>query len=235
MNEKLTKIFSAAPKVLLGITHVPENISLPVADLRWAISIAIPLSQTIIETIDKAPSKLYKHHYRQVNSLLDQMALAISLTLQEDGMQTLPIPASQIVDWSVPRGDIDHRRVAMKAGLGWIGRHGLLVTPEYGARQRLITILCHEKPELPPALLTTRELPKDGCGKCRACISKCPGKAISDTPEQLNVKACHEVCADFSKRLVGVRICGICIKQCRPKARPSLSQQKDTPERLNRR
>ena len=219
MTEKLHSILAAAPKVLLGITHVTEDISLPLAKLRWAISIVMPLSHAIIETIDEAPTKLYKHHYRQVNSLLDQLALQLSLALQEDGMQTLPIPASQIIDWSVPRGDIDHRRVAQQAGLGWIGRHGLLVTPEYGARQRLVTVLCDEEPELPQSLLTTRELPEDGCGKCRACVGKCPGKAIGDSPEQLKVKACHEVCADFSKRLVGVRICGICIKQCRPKVK----------------
>ena len=222
MTRKLCGIFEKAPKMLVGVTYVAEEVPLPVTTLRWAISIAMPLSHAIIETIDTAPTKLYKHHYKEVNSLLDQLSLEISLTLQEEGLSTLPIPASQIIDWSVPRGDVDHRQVARAAGLGWIGRHGLLVTPEYGARQRLTTVLCLEKPDIPPQYLTNRKLPKDDCGNCRACQGKCPGNAIGEEAEQLDVNACHEVCADFSKRLVGVRICGICIKQCRPKKMKSV-------------
>ncbi len=30
--------------------------------------------------------------------------------------------------------------LAVEAGLGWFGRHGLLITPQFGARQRLSAI-----------------------------------------------------------------------------------------------
>ena len=221
MNDRLVEIFRSAPKMLVGVTRVAEEVPLPVVDLRWALSLVMPLSHAIIDTIDDKPTKLYKHHYKEVNSLLDQTALRLSLELQERGNKVLPIPASQIIDWTVPRGDVDHRLVAQAAGIGWIGRHGLLVTPEYGARQRLITILCKDNPSIPDEFLTKRELPAEKCGKCRACVGRCPGEAIGEESGDFNVQACHEVCADFSKRLVGVRICGVCIKQCRPKKRKS--------------
>ncbi len=59
------------------------------------------------------------------------------------------------------------------AGLGQLGENGSLLTPEYGAQQRLIAIVTDA--ELPAdALYSGKEL----CKKCGSCQSKCPMQAF---------------------------------------------------------
>ncbi len=65
--------------------------------------------------------------------------------------------------------------LAIKAGLGEYGRHGLLITREFGPRVRLGKIftdmpLAHDR----PIRFGVREL----CESCRACTDACPAKAI---------------------------------------------------------
>jgi len=112
-----------------------------VEDLSFAISLAVRLSDKIIDDIKDHPTQLYLHHYRQVNYLLDRVALLLSNFIQQQGYQALPIPASQVIDWEHQKGHLSHKLVASEAGLGWIGRNNLLVTPTWGARVRLVTIL----------------------------------------------------------------------------------------------
>jgi len=66
-----------------------------------------------------------------------------------------------------------HKSAAVLAGLGWIGKNCLLVTPEFGPRVRLATILigC----ELPPGTPMTESL----CGACASCVAACPGGFIT--------------------------------------------------------
>jgi epoxyqueuosine reductase len=66
---------------------------------------------------------------------------------------------------------------AIKAGLGEYGRHGLLITKEFGPRVRLGKIftdlpLAHDQ----PIRFGVREF----CELCRRCTQACPAKAISN-------------------------------------------------------
>jgi reductive dehalogenase len=76
--------------------------------------------------------------------------------------------------------------MAMQAGLGDIGRHGLLITPEFGPRVRLSKILT----DLP--LLVDSPIDfgiTEFCRACMKCADKCPSQAISyneRTPEPNN-------------------------------------------------
>ena len=65
--------------------------------------------------------------------------------------------------------------LAIDAGLGEHGRNGLLLTPQFGPRQRL----CKVFTSLP--LQTDQPIDFDSgtyCDKCHACASSCPVKAI---------------------------------------------------------
>ncbi len=64
---------------------------------------------------------------------------------------------------------------ALKAGLGEYGRHGLLITPEFGPRVRLGKIFT----DLPLSHDVPRTFGvKKFCDTCRACTNACPAKAI---------------------------------------------------------
>jgi len=177
--------------------------------LTNAISIAFHLSDSIIEGIFTQPTPHYAMHYNRVNSYLDEFALKITEIAQSSGFMAMPVPASQIIDKSSQRGYLNHKIVGSEAGTGFIGRNNLLVSPEFGSRMRLVTILT----DMPLAAKSKIEY---GCGSCRACVSSCPAGAIGESAETFNLARCVEQISKFQKLMFVARgICGICVKACR--------------------
>ncbi|MDD5259135.1 MAG: hypothetical protein PHD29_04165 [bacterium] len=186
-----------------------------IQDLRYGIALGFPLQSQVLAEIKEYPTLLYFNHYRQVNNFLDQSALKLAATIQEQGYKAMPIPASQVIDWQNQRGHLSHKKIAAAAGLGWIGRNNLLVTPQYGAQVRLVTILT----DLPLAI---DAVTVDSCGTCRACIAVCPAKAIKETPQDFDHQACFVQLKEFQrKKYVPQYICGICVKACKGSVKES--------------
>jgi len=67
--------------------------------------------------------------------------------------------------------------VARDAGLGEIGRMGLLMTPRLGPRVRLAVVTTDAA--LPPTGSSTSPAVIDFCERCKKCADACPAKAIS--------------------------------------------------------
>jgi epoxyqueuosine reductase len=174
-----------------------------------AVSLGKRLSRAVLDDIGGHPTALYFHHYRQMNFFLDRGALLVADEIQKRGFRSLPIAASQIVDWQGQRAHVSHKHVGRAAGLGWFGRNNLLVNPELGAQLRLVTVLADMplEPDRPLAL---------DCGACRACVAACPCGAIKETREAFDHRACYETLRDFrSKGYASQFICGICVRDCR--------------------
>ena len=183
-----------------------------------AVSIAIKLPVATFEQIVDRPTPIYKSVYTTANLILDQIAFRTAMALQNDGFHSLPIPASQVLDQENWYAAVSHKAVARMAGLGWQGKNLLLITPQYGSRVRLVTVL------------TTAPLDVDGpvknrCGDCTACQDACPAQAIKGISTETHYKNRNEamyfsrcvekVAGEFAKiPEVGVPICGICIKVC---------------------
>jgi len=179
-------------------------------DLPYGISIGVRLSDRILEEIEDRPTKLYYHHYRQMNMLLDHIALRLTLHIQKEGHNAIPIPASQLIDWEKQTGHLSHKKVGQLAGIGWIGRNNLLVNPQHGARMRLVTVLT----DMP---LPTDKPCEEDCGDCKECIAVCPVNAIKERQEDFDHMKCYELLREFQKKgYVGQYICGICVKACKP-------------------
>ncbi len=184
-----------------------------------AVVLGVRLQQAVLEDIADCPTPLYFHHYKQVNYLLDRIALSLASEVQSRGFRALPIPASQIVQRQPARGQLSHKLLGWQAGLGWRGRNSLLIHPEFGAQVRYVSVL------------TDLELPADtplqmDCGSCHACLEVCPAGAIHDEPLAFDLEACYAKLCEFSKLpYVGQHICGVCVKACNPVAVSSLVQQ----------
>lgn len=177
--------------------------------LDKAIAMAFHLSDRVLEDLVTGPTKLYFFHYQRVNILLDELALKVTNFIQERGWNALPFPASQIVDWEKQRAHVSHKHVAAQAGLGWIGRHNLLVSHEFGARLRLVTVLT----DIP--LQTDEPLPW-GCPSCQACLASCPSQSIKERPEDFDHIGCyHQIKALVKAAGIRQNICGLCVKACR--------------------
>ena len=78
------------------------------------------------------------------------------------------------------RGFVDsalifEKRYAVEAGLGWIGRQSLLVTPEFGTfvllGEIVMTAECNKYDEPYRGV---------GCGECRRCVEACPNGAVKE-------------------------------------------------------
>ncbi len=198
--------------ILFGVADLSdvEDVSgeVRLTGLTTGISFGYRLSDIVLDGIVDHPTRTYQYHYRQVNILLDQIGLRMSGHIQETGCRAFPVPSSQVVDWDRFTGHISHRAVGRLAGLGWIGRNNLLVSPDYGSRVRYASVL------------TDLALPYDrpiewGCGTCRECISACPGGAIGESLAQFDLQKCIETMDRIKKPAnIGSRICGLCVKAC---------------------
>ncbi|MBO8128223.1 MAG: epoxyqueuosine reductase [Peptococcaceae bacterium] len=206
--------------LLQELPTIPENL---LDGYTRAVSIGMAVPYGAFLTIDRAPTRLYMHHYRTVNDILDRIALKIAAAVESMGGKALAIPASEILDHKQLLGNISHKAVARVAGLGWQGKNLLLINPQYGSRLRLVTVLTdlNLDPDAPV---------KNRCGKCSKCADACPAGAIknvtfADHPrsrdEALYFERCvNKLTRDFAEELgLGKPVCGVCIKVC-PWSRP---------------
>ncbi len=123
-------------------------------------------------------ARAYEFHvYQSINGQLDRAALSVARALQEAGYDAVPLPASLTLDRVRLTGHLSHKLVAHRAGLGWIGRSCLLITPQAGPRVRLATVLTTAP--LVPTLPTASSDRVRGCGRCRACADACPAAAFT--------------------------------------------------------
>ena len=86
----------------------------------------------------------------------------------------------------VDSAPILERPLAEKAGLGWVGKHSLLLNKEAGSWFFLGELLI----DIPlPSTTQESALPKNDCGSCVACLKICPTKAIVE-PYVVDARRC---------------------------------------------
>ncbi len=215
LKDKLRDIAINKGGKLFGVCRVDElrksmhpEIKNASARLITAISIGVPLSGTVLDSIKNRPNMLYKAHYQQVNHILNDITFLITSEIETNGGEAIPIPASQILDQKMLRAHLSHREIAYKAGLGWRGRNNLLVAENYGSKVRLVTVLTDIELEI------DKPMDRD-CGGCYNCLSVCPADAIGDEPEDFDLSACYKQVQEFSKyKGYGHLICGLCLQCC---------------------
>ena len=120
------------------------------------------------------------HGYNVLNTLLNQAAFRMAKYLEKHGHVGLPIPASPPADYQRLHGVFSNRHAAVAAGLGTFGWQSILLTPEFGPRLRVVSVI------------TTAEIAEDPLIEeelclgeaCMICAQVCPVKAI---PKQSGV------------------------------------------------
>jgi epoxyqueuosine reductase len=209
---------------LVGVANVMplKQLKLDPSDLldsfHRAVSIAIALPKAVFEHIKDRPTPIYASVYQTANRLLDEIAFQAARMLQGDGFNSIPIPASQVLDRKNWYGAISHKAVGRMAGLGWQGKSLLLINSDHGPRIRLATVLTE-------AALNVDGPIDNRCGDCMLCSEACPVEAIKgvstqdyykDRAEALHLSKCANLLTKKFSGLpnVGAPICGICIKAC---------------------
>ena len=134
-------------------------------DIKFAVVIAVEMDYNAINTSPKMPSG--------IATGLGYSKQAFVRTLVANFIQNLgyeAIPAGNSLGLSVP--------LAIEAGLGGFGRHGLLITKKYGPRVRVAKILTNmplvaDKPDYKFA----KSIEKF-CETCMTCAERCPSASI---------------------------------------------------------
>ncbi len=186
-----------------------------------AISLGIALLHSIVDQLpnreERSVSILYRHHsYDVINQRLDFIASQVSSALQRQGYRALPIPASKRTDVARICGPFSHKIAAHLAGLGWIGKNCLLVTPEVGPRVRWATVLTDAP------LAPTGQPLEQRCGGCNQCVDICPVSAFSGQPfcptqpreVRFNASQCDRYLNALKEREPEGGVCGMCLYVC---------------------
>ena len=128
----------------------------------------------------------------------------------------MPIPAAKRVDSERICAVFSHKLAAHLAGLGWIGKSCLLVTPQAGPRARWATVLTD-------APLAATGAPMDErCGECVQCVEICPMQAFTGAPfraeepreKRFDARKCERYFDAMKAKDTETAVCGLCLYVC---------------------
>jgi len=192
-----------------------------IADYPRAVSVGIALLHSIVNQLphraERAVAVNYRHHaYDVINQRLDLITSRLSGVLQQSGYRALPVPASKRTGAERLSADFSHKLAGHLAGLGWIGKSCLLITPEMGPRVRWATVLTDA-----PFTKTGEPMPEH-CGDCKECVDMCPMHAFTGQPfrenEPREIRYDASRCDRYFKKMrekdAELAVCGLCLYVC---------------------
>lgn len=127
MNEKITEFLKSRLVSDIGFSRCEDS---PFPKLDNAVSIVMHLSEAVVNGIEDAPTHTYFHHYRTMNAYIDSVTNCLVLYLQELGFTAAAIPSSQSINGL--QGLYSHKKCAVRAGLGQIGKSALFLSYKFG-------------------------------------------------------------------------------------------------------
>lgn len=195
---------------------VTEPIDIP--HYPFGISIILAHPKDVIKNIHNAPTMNYYDAYHRLSHKLDELAILCAEYIKEQGYSAYPQTGSATKEYGIFRTVMPHKTVAVRAGLGWIGKSALFVTENYGSAVRLTSVLTDAP------LDYNKQIPTSNCGNCMICTSACPGKAISgrvwspelDRDDFFDAMACRKKAREIAAKAIDkqITLCGKCIEVC---------------------
>jgi epoxyqueuosine reductase len=202
MKDELRHELVVQGATVVGFSDLRGYLSGEIRHLDRAVSIGIDrrLTEDTLDLLTRLQKRAVRH-------------------LKTRGYRTLAIPP----DSDRKKGSFisklyslfNHKMAATSAGLGWIGKNGLLISPDFGPRLSLATVL------------TDAPLDADApmehclCGSCTLCIDHCPSHAITGASwsrtnpfvELVRLEECRSH-KTTKRTTTGKPNCGLCINIC---------------------
>ena len=149
---------------------------------------------------------LFARHRDFLNGRLTKAAHDMDKVSHKFGLKALPLPAAGCPqDTRFLEAVFSYKHAGQCAGLGKIGWHSLLITPDFGSRVRLSCCLTEAELE-PTNFKNTVEC--DGCG---ICLENCPAGALS-MPQDRELYSINKfACSAFRNASGG---CAECMRSC---------------------
>jgi epoxyqueuosine reductase len=189
-----------------------------VAGYPRAVSLGIRLLDDVVDQLrnheDLIAISSYRGLYTAVNTALDRAALLVAKKIQDAGFRAYLVPASSMLNNGKLEATFSHKVAANLAGLGWVGKSCLIITPELGPRVRLATVLTDAPLEVGSPL-------PNRCGRCTKCVDICPAKAFTGRPfsysEPRDARFKAALCDEYTEKRInayGDVNCGLCVYVC---------------------
>lgn len=180
------------------------------------ITIGYKLFDYIIQGIKGEPTYEYFHHYRTVNTALDQIALWTATQLNREGNKAYMVAASQSSVGNPYAGAFPHKTGAVLCGAGFIGKNALFISDKFGSKLRLVTVLTDKTYNF------SRQTSQSSCLNCDLCVKSCPAGAITGnkvvygapTSDIVDVEKCSKFMKAKFQHIGRGSVCGICIAVC---------------------
>lgn len=215
LTEELKKLLYSQGAALVGIGNMSR---IQNCDFKTGIAVAVPLPETIIIDLQTAPTKEYYELYHSLNGKLNEIVMAGEEFLKSKGYEAYAQTTDRVEVDQDNISKLPHKTVAARAGLGWIGKNCLLVTPEYGPAIRISSLLTDAP------LACDEPVTESRCKSCSLCVEKCPAQALKGTlweagmhrEEIVDVRKCYKKQTEIMYKETGIRtdLCGKCFAVC---------------------
>lgn len=215
LTEELKNFLLGQGAALAGIGDMG---GLDARGFRAGAAIAIPLPKDVIASLQASPTREYYRVYHSTNRKLNEIVLAGEDFLRERGFDAYAQTTDRVTVDPAHCSRLPHKTVAARAGLGWIGKNNLLVTPQYGPAVRLSSLLSNAPLEFDAPIRQSL------CGACRLCVAGCPAQALTGTlweagiprERMVDVEKCRRKQVEIMYSATGIEtdLCGKCFAVC---------------------
>lgn len=188
-KEEVKALFYAQGADLCGVASVDRFADAPAG---FHPTDVLPTSKSVISFARRFPAGTiacktdipYTLIRNTITPKMDQIAMECCMELEKRGILAVPVPTndSRFDDRTGRfRSIVSQKHAAQAAGLGTIGRHSLLITPEFGSMVWLGCVLTELELEGDP-------LKAPVCDGCGLCVAACPVNALESV--QMDQEKC---------------------------------------------
>ncbi len=206
-------LWGVAPVAGMADVRLRDQVAALMPEARSVVALAMEIFPEVLD--HSRPDKVMGEaslrdmlvpHMDFLNGRLTKAAYDLARLCHRQGFKALPMPAANSPsDQRYLAGVLSYKHVAEAAGLGTIGRHSLLVTPEFGPRVRLACLVTEA--ELKP----THRAQEGICDGCNECIVACPANALG-LPEGGEAYSINKYACNVFRGAAGP--CSECMRVC---------------------
>lgn len=231
LNQQITNFVTEAaasqkrPNVLVGFANASEIVAASRLNIPYgnAVSIVTALDPHVVAGLENGPTSEYYNETEFCKELIKGLEGRVADFLTQKGFGAMRLVDAQLdmIAHGTPREDaisLSHRMIAAHAGLGWIGKSGLVVTKYYGPAVSLGCVLTDAPVECGKEVFMSR------CVRCVECVVACPAAAIGNNEwdgeigisKLIDKERCAEECRSQSLANLGfeTNLCGHCVLAC---------------------
>lgn len=185
-NEIITELRKQGAKFVyfVDISELPQEQH---RGYRTAIVFGIILSPGFIEKVSNTPdyvaelvknNQVHEDEFHNAEIETDRLADFIANYIISKGYDAFSqseksLDVAGYYNQQTHQTLLPHKTLARLAGLGWIGKHNLMVNPIYGSAISMCTVLTNA-----PVKTEQYEIMESQCGNCNVCADVCPEQVI---------------------------------------------------------